>query len=160
MKESQLNTIISNSLKTIGWAYKISDPMGGTGIQNPFDGFGVYNKYSIYWEAKLLKSYQAFNFKKIESHQLKNLIDINNILLNNCYTIIVLGIFESRKYFDVYFFDIKYIDKLIKNNKKSVLKKELLELKKQDMYLPIFRDKKLKKYYIDNIHNIYNKVIL
>ena len=133
MKEKDLNSIINRSFSQYGFSHKIADGIGGISVQNPFDGFSVMHNLPWYWESKLLKGYKAFNFKKIEDHQIENLLKIKNGLGNNCCSLIILGVFEPRQYFDIFFFDISYIVKLM-NKKKSILKKELLELKKSDNY--------------------------
>lgn len=156
MKEKDLNSIINRSFSRYGFSHKISDPMHGTGIQNPFDGFSVFYDSPWYWESKLLKGYQAFNFKKIEKHQIDNLFFIKQEL-DHCYSLIILGIYEPRKYFDVLFFDITCIKNLINLNKKSLLKKELLELKEQEYTFPIIRQD--GKYWLQNISNISHKIL-
>ena len=95
-----------------------------------------------YIESKLLKGYRAFNFNLIRPHQLSNLMQIYCMALDfhnssNIFPLIVVGIWESRKYFDVYFFNIELIRELKKQGKKSILKKEFLKLREQGMYLPI-----------------------
>ena len=74
MKEALLNTIIKNSLT---WAHKISD----SGIHNklPCDGFGMYNDKPLYWEAKMLPKPRAFNFSRLEDHQLEALSTIKGL---------------------------------------------------------------------------------
>ncbi len=152
MKEKEINTIINNNFKRFGFSHKIADPMGGTGIQNPFDGFSVMNNTCMYWETKRLVDYQAFNFRKIEEHQIKNLKLIKDI---SSYTmcLIILAIWKSHKYLDLFFFDISYIlynrDIL---GKKSILKKELLNFKVNNKYLTV------KKKVFD-VNKIYDKVI-
>jgi hypothetical protein len=139
MKESDLNRIINNGFKKIGFSHKISDPMGGMGVQNPFDGFSAVNSDIIFWEGKLIKSYKAFNFKAIEEHQIKNLLFLKTN--TSCISVIILGVFESRKYFDVYFFDIELIQWLKHEQlKKSFLKKELLKFRENLLHLSIYRD--------------------
>ncbi len=144
MKENDLNRIVNKGIKRYGFSHKIADPMHGTGAQNPFDGFSVFYKKSWYWESKLLKGYQAFNFKKIEEHQDVNLTYIKNETPESeC--LIILGVYEPRKYFDIFLFSIEYINELMKN-KKSILKKELLEMKKNGKFIPLFRDKVINDY--------------
>ena len=149
MKEKEISTIINNNFKTIGFSHKIADPLGGTGIQNPFDGFSVFKGMPIYWEIKRLVDYQAFNFKKIKEHQINNLRLIKN-LLPSALCLIILAIWKKRRFLDLYLFDIDYI---IYNqevlNKKSLLKKELLMLKENNEYLLV----KNKKFNIDNLLN-------
>ena len=75
MNEVNLNSIINRSIGRMDGAFnhKISDPSGGMGSQNPFDGFGIINGKPLYYEAKIIKGgIYSFNFNKIEVHQYKN----------------------------------------------------------------------------------------
>ncbi len=140
MNEKKLNTIINNNFKHIGFSYKIPDPMQGVGGQRPFDGFSVFNNKSFYWETKLLKGYQAFSFKKIEEHQLLNLLIIKQ-KNQSAISLILLGVFMPYKYFDLFFFDKDFIHKLILEGKKSFLKKELLSFKERNTHLSIKKER-------------------
>lgn len=131
--------------------------MMGTGIQNPFDGFSVMHNLPWYWESKLLKGYKAFNFKKIEDHQIENLLKIKDGLGDNCYSLIILGVFEPRQYFDIFFFDTGYIMDRIVEGKKSILKKELLEIKENEKYKKIIRIE--NKYWIEETQTVPWKVV-
>ena len=126
MKESDLNTIINNSFKEIGFSHKISDPIGGYGIQNPFDGFSVIKDKNIYWETKLIKNeYGSFNFNIIEDHQIKALTQIKNENKNNI-CLILVGYYIPRKLFEVFAFDIELMNELKSKGKNSLLKKEIM----------------------------------
>jgi len=130
VKERDLNSIINRSFKKLGFSHKIADPMGGSGIQNPFDGFSVFNGLPWYWESKLIKNgYHSFNFKSIEDHQFSNLSKISTDLKDKCYTLIILGIYLKYKYFEVMMFDVYYIMNLISKGKNSLLQKELLKIR-------------------------------
>lgn len=70
--EAELCTIVKHSLDNCA---KIPDPSNGfssTSIRT-FDGIGTINKsdglHFVCWEAKFLKSMQAFAFSRIEPHQ-------------------------------------------------------------------------------------------
>lgn len=154
MLEKDLNSIINRSLSEYGFSHKIADPMHGTGTQKPFDGFSVFLNSSWYWESKFLKGYQAFNFKRIESHQMDSLLYIKKEL-DKVYSLIILGVYYPRKYFDLYFFDIDYIYNLI-DSKKSILKKELLDLKNNHSIKIIRKD---DKYWIEDVLSIPSKVL-
>jgi len=131
MKESDINTIVSNSLKSKGVAHKIADHQRGQGTQSPFDGFAALPGVPIYWESKLLKGYQAFSFKKIEPHQIENLITYKKLIpLSEC--VIVLAVWESRHFLDFYFFDIRTILTKMENSL-SYKKVELLEMKDKNL---------------------------
>lgn len=135
--------------------------MGGMGSQNPFDGFSVFDNLPWYWESKILShGYQSFNFKKIEEHQFDNLKNIYEELsnINPFCSLIILGIYKSRTFFDVMFFSFNIIQELIIYNKKSLLKKDLLLIKENKMYLPIKRED--KKYIVDESLNNFRDVIV
>ncbi len=139
MNEQRLNTIINNNFKSIGFSYKIPDPMQGLGVRRPFDGFSVLNSASFYWETKLLKGFQAFSFRKIEEHQLLNLLLIKQKKLSTI-CLIILGVFIPYKFFDLFFFDINFIHKHILKGKKSFHKKELLFFKERNLFLSIKKE--------------------
>jgi penicillin-binding protein-related factor A (putative recombinase) len=74
MNEATLNTIIKNSL-TFG--HKISD--NGIHGKLPCDGFGMYGSKPFYWEAKILPKPMAFNFNRLEDHQMEALSTIKRL---------------------------------------------------------------------------------
>ena len=138
MKESQLNTIINNSLKQHGFSHKISDGIGGISVQNPFDGFAVIGKNNIYFESKLIKPLKAFNFNIIEEHQIENMSLIKKQNPENV-CIYTVGFYEPRKYFYLLIFDHVLIEKLLNIGRKSILKKELTILINRGIYYKIER---------------------
>lgn len=131
VKESDLNTIIVRTLKKQGGlAHKISDQSSS---KKPFDYFAACNGFILYGESKLLKGYKSFNFSNIRHHQIEALkqakesaisVDPRKIL-----SVISVGVWSSRKFFDVFFIDIGVILNLMGEGKNSILKKELLCLK-------------------------------
>jgi hypothetical protein len=135
MKETDCNTVLSHTFdkeyfKGMRWGFKISDFQGGLGVQNPFDFFGAIENKPLYVESKLIKNgLYAFNFNKIEDHQLVNLLAIKKII-PDALCLIAIFFWESRKMFKCLFVDINYIQQLIEQGKKSFLKKELEELDK------------------------------
>jgi hypothetical protein len=152
MTEKDLNRTLVSSVEALGgWSWKIPDPSlaeirNGTG-QRPFDSFGYSNNFFFTFEAKFLRGYQAFNFGMIKSHQFENLSKIKSITASFSeksgipfYTPIVLGIWESRKFFDIFFFDIQYIIDLRDAGNTSIKKKELEALKSQNKYLELKKD--------------------
>ena len=90
MTESEFNTILGKSLRNLGWhAQKIPDSPFHAKEERftpkrPYDIFAFSDDYSFAIESKLLKpttkktKYCAFNFNKIEHHQLNCLIDANS----------------------------------------------------------------------------------
>ncbi len=153
MTEAQSNTIFNNGLKQLGFSHKIADPVGGYGIQNPFDGFSTVLSKSIYWEGKIIKNgIYSFNFNKIEKHQYSNLLQIKTENKDNI-CIINLAIWKSRSFFYFLLLDIKLIEYLITNNKNSLLGKELKVIIDNNMFLEV----KNKK--VIDIQSILNYII-
>jgi len=124
------------------WADKINDPPKMVAMsvgENPFDIFGINTSFTFYIESKLQKRYEAFNFNAIRPHQRANLTTISDIAkrgkYNNVYPLIVLGIWLPRKPIELYIFHIDFINKKIEEGKKSILKKEIEEIKKEKKVL-------------------------
>lgn len=136
MDESSLNKIITDSaIVNSGHYHKISDD---SRTQKPYDGYGIINRKPAYIESKFIKNeIKSFNFNKIEPHQLKNLTIISEQLECKHYSLIALGLWKSREYFYVLFFEVKFINKLISLGKNSILKKELEEFIRLEKYLPV-----------------------
>ena len=142
MKESQLNVTLKNSFINYGgWCHKISDGVGGIGIQNPFDIFGIINNKPLYQETKLVKGLYAFNFNRIEKHQFENLTFIENLLSKTIpdkfYSLIVVGFYKPRKFFYVMFFNIKTLNEFKKSGIMSIKKKELQKYIEEGKYLSV-----------------------
>ena len=148
MKEKELNNLIRKNFTSIGWAYKIPDPSKENIVgykdkkyifnvnPRPFDGIAVMPEFVLFWEAKLINEYKAFSFSRISDHQMSNLLKIK--LINVAvYACIVLGVYLFRKGVDLFFFDINNIANSILGGAKSIKKKELLEFKERNLYLPI-----------------------
>jgi hypothetical protein len=146
MTEKDLNRILNKSSKDdSGWGYKIVDATAdevrsGRAVERPFDDIGFRHDFDYAFEAKFLKGYQAFSFDMIKEHQIFHLNDIKTRLGKRpfpIYTVFPLGIWESRKFFDVIFFDVSFIQERIARGDKSVKKKELLEIKASGKFLEI-----------------------
>lgn len=157
MKETDLNRIIVKSIKqNDGWAHKISDDAQnfiGTS-KKPFDYFGVLNNKPIYGESKLIKNgIYAFNFKRIEDHQLTSLMNIRKRLESTCYTVFSIGFWKSRKFFYVVFFDLDLICWLMDNGIVSIKQKDIQRLIDEDKYCTI------KSGEIIDLNDIENKII-
>jgi hypothetical protein len=143
MKEIDLNRIINKSLKEVGFSHKIADGVGGIGSQNPYDLYSVIPMGILNIESKLIKNkVQAFNFNRIEDHQLENLLAIDSIVKEwypkPC-QLIALGIYIPRKLYVIIFFDIQFIKNRIDLGDKSIKKKELETFIQNSMYLTIHR---------------------
>ena len=137
MQEKDLNTIINNNFKRFGFSHKISDPVGGVGSQNPFDGFSVMQGTVYFWETKLLKEFKALNFKRIEEHQYESLTTIRD-QCPECLCFVIAGIWIPRQCLELYLFDIDLLNWL-RVAKKSILQKELLRLREAKMMLPVIK---------------------
>jgi hypothetical protein len=158
MKESDLNTILTRSIKlNSNFGHKLSDQSYD---QKPFDGFGIINKKPAYFESKLLKNdIKAFNFNLIEDHQFANLNVISEHL-NELphYTFISLGIWIPRKIFYVFFFDINFFKEVKESGKNSFLKKELLDWIEEKKFIPVsnteINNKKYKTLDLTNLDGV------
>ena len=123
MNEAKLNTIIGHSMQ---WHFK---PKDNTGQLLCFDGFAIMDGKPMYWEAKNLTKPGAFNFSRLEDHQIANLLFIQSTLKVPNYCLILIGVDFGRADKRVYVFkDMAYIDKR-KKEKKSILKKEFAKRK-------------------------------
>ena len=129
MTEADLNHDIGKSLTLY---YKIPDDGSSVGIggKRPFDGFGALNGRPVFWEAKLLKSFESFNFKKLKSHQIQNLIDYKKEI-PNAFCLFVIGVIVSPRKVRLYVWsslnDLLEIQKR-KEEKNNIKAKELLTL--------------------------------
>ena len=100
-------------------------------------------EYIVNFESKLNNGYSAFAFSHIRPHQVENLLRIKEVTKNyktKCLNIIILGVYLYRKGFDLFFFDIDYIVDLMKD-KKSILKKELENMRDEGKFLRLEKQK-------------------
>ena len=132
--EAELNGILVKSLNQQGWAYKIPDQVSlttGFGAPKPFDIIGIYRDikgvgHPLYAESKLIKQPSAFNFNRLEDHQIENLLKCQKLLPNALVLFLVcvdFGRAEKRVYF---YKNMQYLYER-KQNKRSILKKEFEE---------------------------------
>jgi hypothetical protein len=132
--EKDLNRLIVKNINEQNeWCYKIPDP-GKSEVfkttERPFDGFAYTKDFGIVFENKFQKNeIKSFNLKnQIKSHQIENLSKIREITKNwqtKILCIVILGIYFPRKYTELFIFSIDYINNCLKNDKYSILKKEL-----------------------------------
>lgn len=115
--EREFNSCIGRSLD---WHFKIPDD---SRCEKPFDGFGILNGQSIYWEAKFLRRPEAFNFSRLEDHQLYHLKKIKE-LNPEALCLLIIGVVFGRGDIRVFIFDD--LDEIAerKAKKESILKKE------------------------------------
>ena len=98
--EAEFNTVITKSL-TFG--HKISDASNATNFfkaRMPFDGFGVFkdknnNGYPVYFESKYLQQPMAFNFNRLEDHQIEALLKCKRVLPNSL-SLFIIGVNFGR----------------------------------------------------------------
>lgn len=132
MKETDLNSIITKNFNQIKqFAYKIPDPSKGiatSASKRPFDIFAVTVKDVFCIEVKLMKNKViAFAFNKVEPHQFWYLRLIRNLNLD-VYSLVILGVWISRKPIQLLVFDIDYLQRRQATGEKSIKQKEMLEL--------------------------------
>ena len=127
--EAEFNTIVTHSL-TFG--HKIGDQgstITGFHGKNPFDGFGIAStdlgNYPVYFESKFLKEPSAFNWSRLEDHQIENLL-LCKKLLPDCLALFLVCVDFGRANKKVFVFrDMEYISNR-KLSKKSITKKEFI----------------------------------
>lgn len=145
MKENDFNGLVTKTFNNNenAWAYKIPDPQGMaalSSIKRPCDIIAVYNNESYYIESKLLKNeFLAFNFSRIEEHQIYHLTRIKKSNPNTL-CLIFVAYWVSRKIYEFFVFDIDFILEQMKTNK-SILKKKILEMRNKNMSIKISKGK-------------------
>lgn len=129
MKEREFNSIISRSLNIEGLGFKIPDTFSTGNLKHPsllFDGFGYFKGNLICWESKYLQKPQAFNFNKLQEHQINNLIGFYENV-DSCISLFLIGVNYGRADNRVYYWaneDLYNIRKR-KAEADNILKKEL-----------------------------------
>ena len=124
--ESELNRMIVRSLNRNGFGHKIADTVSYNSHKHsdlPFDIFGIYNGKPVYIESKFLKEPKAFNFSRLEEHQIKSLIKCKK-LCPDAACLLLIGVVFGRGDIRVFYFDdTEYLyDR--KLHRQSILKKE------------------------------------
>lgn len=134
MLESEFNSIVTKSLnKQGGFGFKIPDERStitGFHSKNPYDIYGIYKNHFVAWESKWMNKPQAFNFDRLEEHQIDNLIKSFE-LLDCCLSVFAIGIDFGRNDKRVFIWKNKdlYNIKERKENKNNIYKKEFEERK-------------------------------
>lgn len=130
MIESEFNGIITKSFNNQGaYAYKIPDTFSmttGYHSKNPYDIFGFYQGKFVAWESKWLNKPQAFNFDRLEEHQIENLIKSYEMMRPNVLSIFAVGVDYGRSDKRVFIWANEDLYKIRdrKINKNSIFKKE------------------------------------
>lgn len=119
--EQEFNSCIGRSLD---WHFKIPDD---SRCQKPFDGFGVIGGRPIYWESKFLREPKAFNWNRLEDHQLYHLKEVKKHC-PNCMSVLIIGVVFGRGDIRVFVFDDLEEIEYRKKNGLSILKKEWLTM--------------------------------
>ena len=130
--EAAFNTIVTHSL-TFG--HKIGDQgstISGYHSKNPFDGFGIactdLGNFAVYFESKYLREPSAFNWNRLEDHQIDSLLTCKK-LLPDCLALFLICVDFGRADKRVFVFrDMDYINNR-KQLKQSITKKEFLSRK-------------------------------
>lgn len=117
--EQEFNSCIGRSLD---WHFKIPDD---SRCQKPFDGFGVKDGKSVYWESKFLREPKSFNWNRLEEHQLRNLKEIKSLNPGSL-CLVIIGVVFGRGDIRVFVFDDLEEIEYRKKNGLSILKKEWL----------------------------------
>jgi hypothetical protein len=130
-----------------GFGQKMPDPsyqelMRGA-PPRPYDMYYVLLGQCVHLEAKFLPGYQCFALDKVEDHQYENLLRIKlNASLappGSIEAIVAVAVWEPRKIYDIFFFDILLLSRL-RDEMKSIKKKELLALKALNKCLTVSKD--------------------
>lgn len=141
--ESEFNNIV---VKSLDFGHKIADTRSSVTFQMnklPFDGFGVFKDinnigHPVYFESKFLRKPQAFNFSRLEDHQIDALLKCSLLLDNNALILFLICVDFGRADKRVFFFrNMEYLNQR-KINKQSITKKEFENLQN---YIPIIKQK-------------------
>lgn len=106
-----------------GWCYKIPD----NGFdQKPYDCYGFHDGMTYVMELKHLNKPQAFNFSRLEQHQIDNLLKTYEIMGDNVRACFIVGVEYSRLDKRAYVFCNEQLREIArrKKEKKNILKKE------------------------------------
>jgi penicillin-binding protein-related factor A (putative recombinase) len=116
--------------KALDWYYKISDLDASRGVpsaKKPFDGFGILKGKPVYWEAKFLKTCEAFNFSQLKQHQIDNLVTIKKNA-PEAICLFIIGVKMAERDVRAFIFTDMLDIKQRKEERRSILKKEFEQL--------------------------------
>jgi len=143
MNEAGFNTIFVKTVNATGKGvgYKIPDPPKAVAMmssQRPFDIIFAYDGKSYFLESKLEKTnFCSFSLLRLAEHQVDWLTKFNNYSGLSGRSLVALCYWEPRKTFDMFLFDWSFLERLLKEGKKSILKKEILELRNKEYFTKI-----------------------
>jgi hypothetical protein len=161
MNEKDLNRIIVRSLQPLGKAHKISDEAANyqTTAKKPFDYFGACGRFIVFGESKFIKGMAAFNFNRLETHQLDSLNAFADaaaaINPQRIITTVSVGFWEPHKFFFVVFLDFDLIRRLRAAGINSIKKKDFQHLAQRDPHA-LFA---VRKQQIENIEQLPQRVV-
>lgn len=132
--EAEFNSVVKRSIDLLGLGHKIPDTFTTTGVRAkaPFDGFGSALNKMIVWESKFLHEPEAFNFKRLEDHQIESLLKVYESFTDKdrVLALFIIGVNFGRGDIRAFIWkndDLYTIDSR-KKESKSILKKEFLSL--------------------------------
>lgn len=130
MLERDFNSIITKTINEAGgYSFKIPDSFSmttGYHSKNPYDIFGLYQGKFLALELKWLQKPQAFNFTRLEQHQIDNLIKSYEIMKDNSFCALVIGVDYGRNDKRVFVWSNDELYKIRQRKEEgiSILKKE------------------------------------
>jgi penicillin-binding protein-related factor A (putative recombinase) len=141
MQESDFQSTTTRAFFSAGgYMYKIPDPSlveleSGHALRRPFDAFGVLDGEPYFTELKFQQGYGAFSFSKIEDHQIEHLTHARPSFEDKGFCGIILAIWLRNQLYDLFVFDISFINHRRSLGEKSIKKKELEKFKKNGQCL-------------------------
>ena len=128
MVEKDFQSIVTHTFNSQdGWCYKIPD--SGWDLK-PYDCYGFHNGMTYVMELKWMSKPQAFNFSRLEQHQIDNLIRTYEIMGDNARCMFIVGIDYGRTDKRAYVFCNEQLYEIArrKKEKRNLLKKDFNEL--------------------------------
>lgn len=129
MIERDFQSIVTHTFMVQnGFCYKIPDTSYDQ--QRPYDCYGFHDGMTYVMELKWLQKPQAFNFARLEQHQIDNLIRTYEIMGDNVRACFIVGVEYSRMDKRAYVFtnDQLYDIRKRKEEKRNLLKKDFSNL--------------------------------
>ena len=124
MLEKDFQSILTHTFTSQeGWCYKIED----AGFSpKPYDCYGFHDGMAYVMELKWMNKPQAFNFSRLEQHQIDNLLRTYEIMGDNARCMFIIGINYSRLDKRVFIFCNEQLKEIArrKKEKRNLLKKD------------------------------------
>lgn len=137
MLEKDFNNIVTKSLNANTYGYKIPDTFVSNSFTRaiaPCDVIGLYKYanigYPVYIESKSLNKPQAFNFNRLENHQIDFLLKVYNTLGDKGLSLFLICVDFGRNDKRVFYWKNEDLIKINerKINGDNILKKEFESL--------------------------------